>query len=337
MPSGKPANRGGPVLQGRPVHPGDLQAVRGIGPKVEASLKAAGIENLGQLARTPANEVAAVLAEVRGKFDIDRIVREGWLAQAAALAAVPGSAAREGGAPTAEPVRHSFTVELRLPLAGRDVVSSKVVHVQTGDADTWTSWDPQRIVAFIEDRSRVRRGGRSGARSDTSSPPRSAPGRKPSPASGSGKITPRPARESPDDPRAAVHAYATVPASGPGIAGGRAAAVTAILTFDSAALRLPASQPATVQAEVFARELLAGRSVLVGSSLAAFSPDEHVRLDIACELSAVGRPITLFAVVRVLAGDGDARQPAQDLTGATLAISRPAQDRQTARPGPRAS
>ena len=45
-----------------PVDQSDLKKVKGIGVKVEARLKAAGITNLGQLARTPVNELAVILA-----------------------------------------------------------------------------------------------------------------------------------------------------------------------------------------------------------------------------------------------------------------------------------
>ena len=37
-------------------------------------------------------------------------------------------------------------------MADRDVISTKVVHVQTGDEETWAGWHPPRMVALIEDR-----------------------------------------------------------------------------------------------------------------------------------------------------------------------------------------
>ncbi len=344
MPSGKSVGRSGPADQGGPVDQGDLKAVRGIGPKVEARLKRAGIKDLGQLAHTPVNELAAALAGLHGKFDTDRIVRERWLTQAVALAAVPASAGLEGETTaTANPVRHNFTVEVRLPLADRDIVSSKVVHVQTGDEETWTGWDPQRMVAFIVDRSRVRPGARPGVRPEMSSEPQRAPRSGPqastlpqgtasaapraAASTGTPGITPAPTREGRDDRKAGLHTYAMVPASEPGTIGGRTGAVTATLIFDSATLSLSVNEIATVKAEVFARQLLAGSSILVGRSLATVSSHEHVRLDIPCDLSEASRPITLFAVVRVLAGDGEARRPAKGLADASLVISKATQER----------
>jgi hypothetical protein len=301
MPSSEPSAQ----KHGSPVDQGDLKAVRGIGAKVEARLKGAGIKDLGQLARTPVNELAAELSGLHGKFDTDRIVRERWLEQAAALAAAPGVE----GEITAEakPVRHNFTVEVRLPLADRDVMSSKVVHVQTGDEEAWTGWDPGRLTAFIEDRSRIRSG------------PELAPDEGPPAAPANEKAAPEPARTG------VLHTYAMVTASRADVIGGRTGAVTATLTFDPAPLGLPAS--ATVKAEVFARQLAAGGSILVGDSQRVLGPQQLFRLEIPCDLSAASRPVTLFAVVRVLASDGQAHRPAQGLAGASLVIS-------TARPDP---
>ena len=110
---------------------GDLKKVKGIGVRVEARLKDAGITTLERLARTPVNELAAVLDGLPGKFDADRITREEWLPQAVTPATPAGEPE------PAKLVRHNFTVEVRLDIAGRDIVSSKIVHVQTGDEAAW--------------------------------------------------------------------------------------------------------------------------------------------------------------------------------------------------------
>lgn len=136
------------------VDQGDLKKVKGIGVRVEARLKDAGITTLERLARTPVNELAAVLDGLPGKFDADRITREEWLPQAVALAVTPATPA--GEPEPAKLVRHNFTVEVRLDIAGRDIVSSKIVHVQTGDEAAWAGWEPDRVVAFIEDRAGTR-------------------------------------------------------------------------------------------------------------------------------------------------------------------------------------
>ena len=57
----------------------DLKRVKGIGVKVERRLKAEGITNLRQLARTPVTELAAILDGLPGRYNADRITREDWL------------------------------------------------------------------------------------------------------------------------------------------------------------------------------------------------------------------------------------------------------------------
>lgn len=315
MPSSEPTGRTAPAGRGGPVDLADLKAVRGIGPKVETLLKKAGICDLGALARTPVNELASALAGLHGKFDTDRIIRERWLTQAAALAAVPASAGLHHVSAAAGPVRHSFTVEVRLLLADRDIVSAKIVHVQTGDQETWTGWDPQRMVAFIEDRSGNRRPQQQ-PEVDHRPQPDGHRGAQPAPA-------PAPCRRPGRAVAAASRrcaAYAMVPASGPVTIGARASVATATLSFDSAALNL--DETATVSTAVFARQLTAGSSVLVGNGTAAVGPGERFCLEVPCDLSAPSRPITLFAVVRVLARNGGPGRPAEGLPGASLVISK---------------
>ena len=274
------------MATGGSVHQSDLKKVKGIGPKVEAHLKGAGITSLGQLARTPVNELAAILDGLTGKFDTDRIIREDWLAQAAALAIVP--AADAGEDEPAKRVRHNFTVEVQLAIAGRDIVSSKVVHVQTGDEATWAGGYGQRIVAFIEDRA--------GARPATSAAEagRAArPATPPAPAPDTGDV------DRVDEPGLALHTFALVPATGPDVTGG--GAITATLSFDTAALALPADHVSRVKADVYEQRPPPEKSILVGSALADISPSEHVRLQIACDLQAAGQPVNLFTAVQLFA------------------------------------
>jgi len=97
--------------------------------------------------------------------------------------------------------------------------------------------------------------------------------------------------------------------------------VNAAPTFDSGTLNLSPHQAATVRAEVCARQLPTGSSVVGGEHPATVNPDERFRLDIPCDLSAPSRPFILFALVRVLAEDDEARPPGKDLAGASLLIS----------------
>ena len=124
-----------------------------------------------------------------------------------------------------------------------------------------------------------------------------------------------------------------MPASGQGAVAGRTGAVTGTLTFDPATLSLAAHQTATAQVEVFARQLLTGSSVAVGSRSASVHPDQQVRVEVPCDLSLPSRPFVLFALVRVLVQDGEARRPVRELAGARLSVAPAARHRPMAIPG----
>jgi predicted flap endonuclease-1-like 5' DNA nuclease len=277
----------------------DLKSVKGIGAKVEARLKAAGITSLARLARTPVNELAAILDGLHGKFDEDRITREEWLSQAAALAS-----AATGGveAKPAKRVRHNFTAEIQLAIAGRDIVSSKIVHVQTGDEATWAGWDGQRIVAFIEDRA--------GA----------------GPRVGNGPEEPTPVAESAPSNGLALHTFATVDASGPGLdvsgpAGALSGPLAATLSFDATAIGLPVGQLARATVDVFSRQSMLAKSLLVGSATADISPNDEL-VQVPCHVPTTGPLGNLFAVVRLFAVSEAGRKPSSILPNARLTASR---------------
>jgi hypothetical protein len=285
-----------------PVDQGNLKAVRGIGPKVEARLRKAGITDLGQLARTPPNELAAMLEGLPGRFDPDRIAREGWLAQAAALAATaPTARAKE--TETGTRIRHNFTVEVQLEIAGRDIVSSKVVHVQTLDEATWAGWDGARLVAFIENRV----GAAAGAPRLAEEAPGASQSLRDQAESGGG-----------DAAIAAVHTFAMVPADGV-IA---AREIIATLTFDTAVLHLPPHQVGHATVDVFAHRPPPGKSILVGSRSASIVADQAVTLDIPCQLPAAEHPLALFAAVQVRVTNGPGHPPSNVLPDACLAVSK---------------
>jgi hypothetical protein len=285
---------------------GDLKKIKGIGPQIEARLKEAGITDAGQLARTPVNEIEAALEGLRGGYDADRITREGWLSQAASLAAAATDAA-----PMAEPaqrVRHHFTVEVQLDVASREILSSKVIHVQTGDEATWGGWDGQRVVAFIEDRSGAQRSAPAVAAPEEATPP----------------IAP-----APGDVRAAtnsgadleLHTFAMVPASEPeSTAGGP---VTAALSFDAGAIAFAEDQPTRTKIDIYARQPPLGKSLLVGSATVDISPAEPVRVQISCDLPHSEYPVALFAAVQLFAA-GAGHKPSSFLPDAHLTVSRTA-------------
>ncbi|MBX3570338.1 MAG: NADH-ubiquinone dehydrogenase [Rhizobiaceae bacterium] len=78
-----------PLAMTRPETPDDFKAIAGIGPKLEQVLNGFGLWTYGQIAALSAEEIGWLEDAVGFK---GRIGRDGWVAQAAVLAA-----AREGG------------------------------------------------------------------------------------------------------------------------------------------------------------------------------------------------------------------------------------------------
>jgi hypothetical protein len=290
------------MAAGKSMDQSDLKRVVGIGPKVEERLKAAGITDLAQLARTPVNELAAVLEGLHGKYDADRITREDWLSQAAALAAAP--AAAEAG--PAERVRHHFTVEVQLTIPGREIVSSKVVHVETRDEVPWAPWDGQRIIAFIEDRSGARQAVPAAAEAEAAPTMEPEPGADQSDRSGETSV--------------ALHTFAMVLASGPEVTTG--GPITATFSFDPASVAPPTDQLAHAKIDVYARQSPLGKSFRIGSAVADIGPGDPVRIQIPCDLPPDGYPVSLFAAVQLFAAVGASRAPTSVLPDACLTISR---------------
>jgi hypothetical protein len=282
----------------------DLKQVKGIGPKIEARLKDAGITTLGQLACTPVNEIQAALEGLRGGYDAGRITREGWPSGAAALAAGGTDARRE--AEPAERVRHHFTVEVQLAVASREILSSKAVHVQTGDEAAWGGWDGQRVIAFIEDRSGAQRSMPTAAEEED----------------GSAAIEPAPEHQRvalDGETGLELHTFAMVPASGSQVSA--SGSMTAALSFDAAPITLPADQTSRAKIDIYARHPPLGKSFLVGNATADVSPGGQVRIQIPCDLPPDGYPLALFAAVRLFTGIRAGRKASGVLPGARLTVS----------------
>lgn len=281
----------------------DLKQIKGIGPKIEARLKDAGITNLSQLARTPVNEIQAALEGLQGGYDASRITREGWLSEAAALAAVAADA--RGETEPAKRVRHHFTVEVQLAVASREILSSKVVHVQTSDEATWGGWDAQRVIAFIEDRSGARR---------------SLPAVTEEEGSTAIEPAPEHVRTTPDkEAGLELHTFAMVPASGPEAP--PHGSITAALSFDAAPITLPADQTSRAKIDIYARHPPLGKSFLVGSTTADIRAGEQIQIQIPCDLPPNGYPVALFAAVQLFAGIRAGRKASSVLPSARLTVS----------------
>ena len=137
-----------------------------------------------------------------------------------------------------------------------------------------------------------------------------------------------------DKPGLALHTFAMVPATGPEVTASEA--VTATLSFGTAALDLPADRAAQVKADVYALGRPPAKSILAGRIQVDISPGEQVRLQIPCQLPAIGYPVGLFAIVRLFTAGKAGRIPSSGLPNAevTLLSATAADNRRSTEGGP---
>jgi hypothetical protein len=178
--------------------------------------------------------------------------------------------------------RHTFTIELQVDAATREVIASKAVQVETRESDAWPGWDPERLTAFVE------------TQLTGGSLPRST------------ELAPVPPAE--PEPLA-VHRYEIVEGAGL-IAGG--SEVEASVDLDPAQLDLPRSQNAVARIDLFARARGTARTVLVGSGRFDVARGRPFRARLQGTLPASDLPFELMAAIRILV-DRAAEPPRDDV------------------------
>lgn len=125
----------------------DLKLIRGIGPVIEKHLRAEGIRSFGQIEKLSAELVANLVPNVSA----DQIRRQGWIRQARRLASKKtGVASRKKGVAASTSRQHyeNFTFEFLIDEKNK-IHRMRVVHVQSGDTDTWTEWNTERMMTFL--------------------------------------------------------------------------------------------------------------------------------------------------------------------------------------------
>jgi hypothetical protein len=128
----------------------DFKLINGIKRGIEKRLQAADIQTYAQLASLTPEQILLIVGKGKG-YSIRRIKQENWIGQAQDL--VPQNNRRKLGKrvtsrPTIRQHYENFTVELLLDeknLARR----THIVHVQSGDADTWAGWEAQHLFNFV--------------------------------------------------------------------------------------------------------------------------------------------------------------------------------------------
>lgn len=125
----------------------DLKRIRGIGPALANRLQHAGIHTYNQLASLSPAELSARVSGLSAR----QVTRQDWIGQARKLAIKKTNAKRHKRtmpALTSHQHYENFTIEFLLDekcLMRR----TRVVHVQSGDADTWAGWEAESLLDFL--------------------------------------------------------------------------------------------------------------------------------------------------------------------------------------------
>lgn len=123
----------------------DFQRVKGVGPKISGLLRDAGITTFEQLSALSVEELTAVLQPAG--IGAERLSKQDWIGQAAELAAEERSAV---------PERHTFTLTVTADSETRDVLNCEIRHHQSDDVSRVRGWDAERLLAFVDERARLR-------------------------------------------------------------------------------------------------------------------------------------------------------------------------------------
>ena len=134
----------------------ELLAIPGIGPSVARRLADLGLGSLEALAAADAGEV--VDGAVDWPSRVTRQRAQDWIDQARRLLAAdtpPAAATSRAGravrstTPPAR-VRHTFTLEVQTNNTSTGpAVATKIIDVESQAFDTWSGWDPERLVRFV--------------------------------------------------------------------------------------------------------------------------------------------------------------------------------------------
>jgi hypothetical protein len=128
-----------------------LTQIAGIEPHVAARLRAAGIHTIDDLAWSSPEQVAAAC----GGGDGANARAQGWIEQAAEFADRAAAAEHEAPGQARVLPRRTFTVEVWIDSDADQVVTTRVVHLETREADAWSGWSRSRLLDFMEARTGV--------------------------------------------------------------------------------------------------------------------------------------------------------------------------------------
>lgn len=134
--------------------PEDFKQIHGIGPAIEKRLHRAGICTFSELVALTAEEISSILPGVSAK----KISAQSWIPQARKLIPRKAEDRSQNNLPviqTSHQHYENFTFEFLLDEKNK-IRRLRVIHVQSGDVDSWSKWDSQRLIDFLSRHTRAR-------------------------------------------------------------------------------------------------------------------------------------------------------------------------------------
>jgi len=125
----------------------DFTRINGIGPITMKHLHRAGIHTFGELAALSAEGIASLMPNLSAK----QVTRQCWIQRARELASSKaGPKALEEGPVISASRQHyeNFTLEFLLSEKNK-IRRLQIIHIQSGDVDTWPKWDARRLIDFL--------------------------------------------------------------------------------------------------------------------------------------------------------------------------------------------
>jgi hypothetical protein len=122
----------------------DLKVIHGIGALIENQLHNAGIHTFKQFAALSPEAIAAQVPNL----SVNHIKKQDWIGQAHKLLYSKAKSTRKKETPIRRQHYENFTLEFLLNEKNK-IQRMRMVHVQSGDVDTWAEWDTDRLIAFL--------------------------------------------------------------------------------------------------------------------------------------------------------------------------------------------
>jgi hypothetical protein len=286
----------------------DLIRITGIDGEIAARLRDAGIGRVDELARATVEQVVAAC----GDGVATNARAQGWIKLAAELVYREGSGVGpEASGETRLLPRRTFTVEVWVDSDAAEVITTRVVHLETQDADAWPGWRPAHLLDFIEARTGLADSQHSGAGD-------AADTRKDGPTiAGPGALAAADCADDPLSPAAlVVYRFGLLRAPEPVVRRGK---IAVRLRLNAADLDLPASLTAAAHVELLAQPLGAGRAEVLDRSVIDVTGGSAVDTVLRGPLPDRNPPFAILAIVRVLV-DQPSSRPREDLGSATLEV-----------------